>query len=122
MKTAADYLDAIRARHQLNSDRKAAAMLGVSSPSVVRFRKGEDSFSDATAAKVADLLDCDPEEVMIAAHAERAKDDRTRALWARLAKKAGYTAGIVAMAAGLAGSPAPAQAAGPSNAATICIM
>lgn len=88
MKTAADYLDAIRERHHLNSDRKAAALLGIKN--AARLRTGEDAFSDTTAARVAELLDTDPSEILIASHAQRAKTERERALWIALARKAGY--------------------------------
>lgn len=114
MKTAADYLDELRTRHNLSSDRKAAALLGVSSPSVVRFRKGEDTFGDATAARVAELLDIDPEEVLLASHAQRAKDEPTRAMWIRLARRAGY-AGTVMLSTAAALAPDVAHAA-------FCIM
>lgn len=122
MKTSAQYIDAIRERHGLNSDRKAALLLGVSQPSVVRFRKGEDAFGDETATRVAELLDLEPEEVMIAAHAERARDPRTRALWEGLLKKAGYAAGVVLLAGSVAGTPAPARAASASGSGPVCIM
>lgn len=87
MKTAADYLDAIRAKHHLDSDRKTAALLGIKN--AARLRTGEDAFSDSTAAKVAELLECDPTDVLISAHLQRAKDERTRALWLMLAKRVG---------------------------------
>lgn len=79
--TAAQFIDAIRERYELPSDRKVAKLLGVSSPSVTRFRSGEDAFSDCTARKVADLLDLDPLVVVMCAHAQRAKSDADRALW-----------------------------------------
>lgn len=108
MKTSAEYLDAIKAKQSLSSDYAVSKALGISRQRITAYRKGDDSFSDETAAKVAELLDADPEEVVIAAHAERAKDERTRALWARLAKKAGYAAGVALFAA------ASLQSAGPS--------
>lgn len=89
MKTAANYLDAIRAKHQLKSDSQAAALLGVTRASASRFRNGEDSFSDETAAKVAELTGADPNEVLIYAHLQRAKDERARALWVNLARTIG---------------------------------
>lgn len=118
MKTAAEYLDAIKTRHHLASDYAAAQKLGISRQRVSAYRSGSDSFSEETAARVAELLDCDPEEVVIAAHAERAKDAKTRALWTRLAKKAGYAAGVVMVAGAMAGAPAPAQA----SSSPFCIM
>lgn len=118
MKTAANYLDAIRTKYQLDSDRKAAALLGIKNAS--RLRAGEDAFSDSTAARVAELLDTDPGEVLLSAHAERARDERTRALWVQVMKKAGYAAGVVMLSAGMAGAPAPAQSS--ASPGTIGIM
>ncbi len=92
MKTASDYIDEIRARHGLNSDRKAAILLGLTNASVVKFRHGHSAMSEETALKVAELLDTDPEEVLLAARADAANDPTIRALWEGLAKKAGYAA------------------------------
>lgn len=122
MKTASDYLDAIRARHGLDSDRKAALLLGLSQSAMVRYRHGHDAFSDETARRVAELLDLDPEEVFIAANAQRAKDEQSRAVWESLMKRAGYAAGVILIAAGTAGAPAPAQASANCPAGTLCIM
>lgn len=95
MKTAADYLDAIRDRYNLKSDSAAAAMLGLTRSSISRFRLGEDSFSEPTALRVAELLDLDPVEIAIASLAQRAKAPESRALWeralARLAPAARHT-------------------------------
>ncbi|HJV24576.1 MAG TPA: helix-turn-helix domain-containing protein [Aromatoleum sp.] len=89
MKTSAAYLDAIRDKYALKSDSQAAALLGVTRASASRFRNGDDSFSDTNAAKIAELLECDPLEVLISAHLQRAKDERTRALWESLARRVG---------------------------------
>lgn len=121
MKTTADYLDAIKERHRLPSDYAAAKLLGVTRSAASKYRHGLSAFDDDVCGRAAELLDCDPEEVLIAAQIERAKDDNTRAVWARLAKKCGYAAGIVAMTAGLSGAPAPAQASILSSPA-VCIM
>lgn len=99
MQTAADYIDQIRDRYALSSDRQAAALIGVSSPSVTRFRSGEDSFSDSTARRVAALLELDPVTVAFDAHAQRAKTADDRALWERAAAnyRAAQDAGMCIM-------------------------
>lgn len=122
MKTAAQYLDAIRDRHGLNSDRKAALALGLSQTAIARFRSGAETFSDETAVKVAELLELEAAEVMIAAHAQRSRDPRTRALWEDLAKKAGYAAGIALLAGSMAAVPAPARAAAAACSSALGIM
>lgn len=81
MKTTADYIDAIRARYDLASDSRAAALLGITRASVSRLRAGEDSFSDQTARRVAELLEIDAGPVLAISHAIRSKDPADRAAW-----------------------------------------
>lgn len=92
---ARDYLDAIKARHQLPSDYAAAKALGVTRTSVSRYRNGSDTFADTVAIRVAELLDMDPAEVLIDCQMERAPDPATRAAWgALLARLGGHAAGF----------------------------
>lgn len=111
MKTSAEYLDAIKAKHRLPSDYAAAKLLDVTRSAVSNYRHGRSGFDEDVAIRAAELLDCDAEEVLLAAQAERAKDDRARALWLMLAKKAGYAASVALFAAGMVSAPTPARAA-----------
>lgn len=114
MKTTAEYLDAIKARHHLPSDYAVAKMLGITRAAVSRYRNNEGTFDDPVSIRAAELLDLDPEEVILSGYVARAKDDRVRAALARLARRAGY-AGSVAYASIAALSPDVAHAA-------FCIM
>lgn len=106
MKTT-DYLDAIKNRYDLPSDYAIAKMLGIARQRMTAYRAGSESFSDSTALRVAELLDLDPLEVALSAHAQRAKAPEERALWERaLARLA----------------PAARHTPPSSNAGTICIM
>lgn len=83
MKTSADYIEDLKTRHDLPSDGAAARMLGVTRQAVSNIKNRKDSFSDRTARKVAELLEIDPLEVVLSAHAERASDNDDRELWTR---------------------------------------
>lgn len=83
MKTI-DYLDALKERYQV-SDYKVARLLGKTSASTSQYRKKGTTFDDATAIRVAELLNMDPVEVIADMHAERAKDDQVREVWKRVA-------------------------------------
>lgn len=88
MKTA-EYLDAIKARHNLPSDYAAAKLIGVTRSAVSRYRHGADSFADPVALRVAELLDLDPASVLIDCQMERAPDPATRAAWGALLARIG---------------------------------
>lgn len=81
MKTPGEYLDMLRSRYTLKSDSQAAALIGITRASASRYRLGEDSFNDATARRVAELLDLDPVEIVISAHYHRARLPEDRAIW-----------------------------------------
>lgn len=90
MKTT-EYLDAIKARHGLPSDYALAKLMNCSRSGISGYRSGRTTFDDATARRVADLLDLDAVEVVIAAHAERAKAPEDRALWERALSRLSHT-------------------------------
>lgn len=103
MKTV-DFLDAIKARHNLTSDYAAAAKLGVTRQMVSAYRAGK-TFGDDMALKTAELLDMPPGYVLACVHAERTADAATRKVWdsiARTMKAAGKATAGVAFAAMLA--------------------
>lgn len=111
MKTSAEYLDAIKAKHHLSSDYAAAKLLGVTRSAVSKYRNGQSNFDESVSVRAAELLDLDPCELLLSSQAERAHDAKTRALWLMLAKKAGYAAGVALFAAGMVSTPTPARAA-----------
>lgn len=89
MHSPAEFLDLIRARYGLPSDYAVAKMLGIDPPLIYRWRGGKGGMSDATAARVAALLDLDPGYVLARLYAERAADDAGREVWLNLARRLG---------------------------------
>jgi len=110
MERTADFLDALKARHQLTSDYQLAKLLNVSSSRVANYRMDRSKLDDAIALKVAELLDLEAGYVLACVHAERAKEPRERKAWAELAKRA--AAALALLCALPVFNPAPAQAAG----------
>lgn len=101
-------LDAVKARHGLKSDYAAAELLGMTRSQISRYRNGQDFFGDEVAIKVASLLGEDPGLILLHVHAERAKDDTSRAVWrgltARL-KGGAVAAGVAMFCGGWTGGP-----------------
>ncbi len=112
MQTTIEFLDALKARHSLASDYKAAKFLGVTVSGVSLWRRGKATFDDATAIKVGKLLDLDAGYVLACVHAERAKRTEERQARERIARifAAGITFVIIGLGAVAPGAP-PAQAA-----------
>lgn len=102
MHNSADFLDLIRERQKLPSDYAIAPILGVTTPTISRYRGCKEAFSDQMAERVADLIQMDEAYVLACAHAQRSKSPKMRTAWARLA--------ALALAAGLStGSGAAPQ-------------
>lgn len=123
---ARDYIDAIKARHNLPSDYAAAKALGVTRSAVSKYRSGADSFADHVALRAASLLEIDPGEILIDCQMERAPDPATRAAWGALLARLGGHAAVVIFGALLVLQsliPAPAMAAElPSTAEKILLV
>lgn len=86
MKTP-EYLDAIRAKHELPSDYAVAKILGISRSAISNYRNNDKNFDDEVARRVAALLGISPEIVVLDMHAERAQTEEMRALWMRISEK-----------------------------------
>lgn len=115
MKTV-DYLDAIKASKNLNSDNELAKLLGLTRSSVSGLRYGKSFMCDETAITVAELLHIDPAPILLQAHAERSRDEKIRAVWSKIA--AAMSAGGFVLTSGQNNSPAdaPPRAAVPLSA------
>jgi plasmid maintenance system antidote protein VapI len=121
MKTAAEYLDAIKAKHHLPSDYAAAKLIGTTRSAISLHRNGHTHFGPDVAIRVAALLQIDEEIVLLDAAFSQAQSDPERNAWQRVIKRLGGVAATVAVAATLTGAPAPASAFQPSQ-ATLFIM
>ncbi|ELL4666687.1 hypothetical protein KW521_12595 [Vibrio fluvialis] len=75
MITTLELLNRLRVEKQLHSDRHVARFLGLSQPSVQRWRNG-GTMSDDIACEVAEILGLDVDLVLLAIIAERSKNDR----------------------------------------------
>lgn len=72
MKTASEYLDAIKSAYGIASDYGLAKLTGFSRPRISHYRTGRSHFDDDAALVVAALLDVDPAEVLLDALESRA--------------------------------------------------
>lgn len=122
MKTTIDFVRALKARYGLGSDYAVHKFLGVSKQSVSNWRNGNNFFDDATAIRVAGLLEIEPAYVLACVHQERAKSDAERAAWSSIIERFGGLAASVALGVALGGAPAPAQATASTPGGTVCIM
>ncbi len=117
------FLDAVRARHKIPSDRKLAKFLKMPQARVSAVRTGARKVDPDMAIKVAGALDFSAEYVLAEIQAERARKTRHAVIWkrlARLAKKAQAAALLIAITGLLNLSPAGvSQAKGVSEAAPL---
>lgn len=111
MHTTKGFLTAVKARHGLTSDYQLAQVLGVTRASISTLQLGRSFLGHDSAMKVAELLDLDPAYVIACTDAERAKTDKIRTVYARIA---GAFA-TVAIVAGITAPPSPAHAKSASS-------
>lgn len=89
MKTTADYIDALRVKLNVDSDFKAMNALGVKHrQQVSEWRKLHSAFGEDLCYKVADTLEIDRAEVVLAMKVQQATNDEARKLWERIANMA----------------------------------
>lgn len=89
MMTTADYLDALRAKFDVDSDAAAARIIGITHrQQVSRYRQMHSTFDDEVCPKLAAALGMKPEIVLLDMHHQREKNAEVRALWERIARLA----------------------------------
>jgi hypothetical protein len=99
MKTTADYLDDLKNKYNVESDAAAARIVGVKHrQQVSRWRQQHGTFDDALCLDIADALDLDPTEVILAMHHQREKNETLRHIWERIAERM-YAPALFAIAA-----------------------
>jgi hypothetical protein len=111
------FLDAVRARHSIPSDRKLSVFLAIDQPRVSAVRNGRRRLDPDMCMAVAKALDLPPEHVFASVAAERAKHTEHRRVWERLAKMA-KSAGAAIVLGFAATSPQPTHASTQSADAT----
>ena len=110
-----DFLDAVRARHNIPSDNKLAAFLDMPQGRISLVRTGARKIDDAMALKIADALDEPAGYVLASIQAERANDSEISGTWRALAERIhdlgkGAAAGLALLALAIC-TPSPTQAA-----------
>lgn len=114
-----DFLDAVRERHGLPSDRKLGQFLDINGGRISLYRTGKRKLDPVACEKVANALGVDAGYVMAAVQAERAKRSTEREVWlrlAQLAKKSQAAAlATVLLVSGFLASPVDAAALYPAE-------
>lgn len=93
------YLDEAKKKLGAGSDYELDKMTGLGQSNIHRYRNGKSVMDDYSCAKIAEILELSPLEVIAAANAEREKDAQKRAFWEALREKA---AGFAVFTAGTA--------------------
>ena len=87
-RTIAQYLDDVRARHDIPSDYQLAQLLDVTRATVSAWRKGFSVFDDTHSAKIAELLDLHPCHLLACVHAIRERDNpEVVKMWREIARQ-----------------------------------
>lgn len=94
MKTINEYLDVLKAK--TGSDYASSKALGIDRSAMTQMRK-RGTVADENAVKIADLLEIDESEVLLAAAIARS-DGKTRLAWQNLARQAGIAASLIGVA------------------------
>lgn len=92
MKTIENYLNDLK--NKLGSDYAIAKAIGITKQSVSIIRKG-GGIKDETAIKIAELLEVDENEVLLAAVIERCKEENTKKVWENISRLLGVAASFL---------------------------
>lgn len=103
-----EMLDALTAREK--SERRAAALFGISQSSFNAWRRRRALPDDEQAARLAELLQLDPAFVLAVIHGERAKSQQIRETWQRVADAFGKAAMLAVITATPFLLPSPTEA------------
>ncbi|MGP1718183.1 MAG: DUF3693 domain-containing protein [Methylophilus sp.] len=117
MNSTNRYLDAIKSKTGAPSDYVLASKMELTRSAISAYRKKNVHFDDKTCLKVASILEIDPFLVVSEIHMDRAKTEEEKTLWKSLFQKLGGVAALLLITTGVTAlQPAPAMAAGISNA------
>lgn len=101
------YLDQVKSRLNIQTDRELSEKLGIHKNHLVYIRKGATFPSDDLCCKIVDLTGDDPAPILALAHKLRATSPKTRKVWERIEKAlAASVAACVLVAFFLTFSPA----------------
>lgn len=125
MKKLSDFMDEAIQRKWVRNDAEIAMKVGVAQATVSRWRDGSRTPEDEEAYYLAEALMADPDELMPCCRAQKTKDPEARAVWERIAQRAGMAASLAgSVVVTLLATPSPAQAAKvlEITARAMCIM
>ncbi len=114
MKTIIDYIDDLKEKY--GSDNKAANALNIARERISQIRK-RGQLGDETAIKIADALEIDRTEVLIAAAIARSEGDVKNA-WESASKRIGIAASIMIASALTLGIESDESGKTPSHSAS----
>jgi len=92
MKTIVNYLDDLKAKY--GSDNKAAKALNIARETISVVRK-RGQLGDEMAIKIADALEIDRTEILIAAAIARSNSEEVKHAWENISKLSGIAASVV---------------------------
>ncbi len=84
-----EYLDAAKQKLGMDSDYELAKHMKWSTSQMSHYRLKRRTMDDFQAARIAEVLEKDPMELIAVANAERAKDEEEKGYWIALAKQRG---------------------------------
>lgn len=87
MRTIDQVLDRAREVQKVPSDYKLALCLGIGQTALSSYRNKRSLPDEKACSKLAAAIGEEPDLLLVEMQAHRAKDDETRALWTRLAKR-----------------------------------
>ena len=128
MRTVADVLDRAKKVQKVTSDYKLGLCLGIGESSLANYRHGRSFPDEKTCQKLAIAMGEDPIILMVEMHAQRTKDDESRAMWSALARRLqsgvssvlfSFVLAIIAIAASALPVSAKADFASISNGPTV---
>lgn len=90
--TTKKYMDILRERYNGCSNYRIAQLLKVSKSCVSHWSNGKNGMGDDAAARLADLCELDPVEVITELYIERSKSDATRHYFEEVLKRTGTCA------------------------------
>lgn len=107
MRTAAQYLDAIKEAKGIDTDYRLGKITGFSKQTLSRWRTGTGHFDEESALRVAELLEIDPAQVLIDAAASRMHSPKALRAWESVLSRIGAAAVVASVGvSALLASPA----------------
>lgn len=123
MKSTIDYMDEAKRKLGIESDYAAAKWMRVNRATISNYRNGKRIIDDYAAAKIAEVLEIPPMEIIAVANVEREKDEEKKEYWKNFYERLGGIAASIFLAVNFLVTPTPSQAAPVLNPTLpVCIL